>query len=389
MRYIADTEGVKYDEESLNLIARKADGGMRDALSMFDKAVSFCGPDLKYKDVAASLNILDYDTYFDATDTILAGDYGAALVLFDGVLAQGFSGQTFMSGLGSHLRDLLVAKNPKTAELLDVTGPLMDRYKEQAVKCSHEFLFAGIALLTELDAKIRVATNQRLTVELALMKLYNLASSAIATASQTDEAEKKKFDDDIALPPLPSEKPQQSEPEKPTAPPPPKPATPAPKPVPKQPATSISGRSLSDIMTGGAAYSAGGEKNTESEQPATPIDPAAQEKIERHRDKFVEKLTRESPRIGVVYETMEVGGNRVSVRVASRDLSDEVLRRRTETLQLLAAVAGVHGPIELDVVVDETIRPAKPIRLEDKLRHLTEQNPELETLRKALDLEVE
>jgi DNA polymerase-3 subunit gamma/tau len=183
MKYIAQTEGVKYDEESLNLIARKADGGMRDALSMFDKAVSFCGPDLKYKEVATSLNILDYDTYFDAVETILAGDYGSALKLFDRVLAQGFSGQTFMSGLGSHLRDLLVAKNPGTAELLDVTGPLMARYTQQAARCEVDFLFTGIALLTDLDARIRIATNQRLMVELALMKLCNLGGAVGAGAS--------------------------------------------------------------------------------------------------------------------------------------------------------------------------------------------------------------
>jgi DNA polymerase-3 subunit gamma/tau len=184
MKYIAETEGVKYDEESLNLIARKADGGMRDALSMFDKAVSFCGPDLRYKEVATSLNILDYDTYFDAVEVVLAGDYGAALMLFDRVLAQGFSGQTFMSGLGSHLRDLLVAKNPGTAGLLDVTGPLMARYNEQAARCGVDFLFDAIALLTDLDARIRVATNQRLMVELALMKLCSLAAPGEAEAKK-------------------------------------------------------------------------------------------------------------------------------------------------------------------------------------------------------------
>jgi DNA polymerase-3 subunit gamma/tau len=186
MKLIAGQEGVKHDEESLNLIARKADGGMRDALSMFDKAVSFCGPDLRYKEVATSLNILDYDTYFDAVDVLSRGDYGAALVLFDRVLAQGFSGQTFMAGLGSHLRDLLVAKNPGTVDLLDVTGPLMERYAEQAARCDVEMLFDGIALLTDLDTRIRTATNQRLMVELALMKLCSLTG-----VGEADSPEKK------------------------------------------------------------------------------------------------------------------------------------------------------------------------------------------------------
>jgi DNA polymerase-3 subunit gamma/tau len=404
MRYIADTEGVTYDEESLNLIARKADGGMRDALSMFDKAVSFCGSELRYKEVATSLNILDYDTYFDAVDVILAGDYGAALVLFDRVLSQGFSGQTFMAGFGSHLRDLLVARNPATAELLDVTGPLMERYREQAARSALDFLFGGIALMTDLDAKIRIATNQRLMVELALMKLCSLAAPGSDNGGIA--AEKKNFDSlapEVSLPPLrgatqvapkpvavpaPAPEPTSApEPQKPAPEfPKPEPPKPAPEPVVAAPAfTGISGRSLAEIMSGPVAT----EAAQEAEIAVTPIDPAAQEKIERNRERFLERLLRERPRIGVAFETMEVEGNALKIRVASQTLQDEILRFRTETLHLLAAVAGVHGPIELEVIVDETVKPSRPIRLEDKVRHLANLNPEFNTLRKTLDMEVE
>ncbi|MDR2911735.1 MAG: DNA polymerase III subunit gamma/tau [Alistipes sp.] len=404
MRYIADTEGIVSDDESLNLIARKADGGMRDALSMFDKAVSFCGNELRYKEVATSLNILDYDTYFDAVDVILAGDYGAALMLFDRVLAQGFSGQTFMAGLGSHLRDLLVAKNPGTAGLLDVTGPLMARYTGQSAHCGVDLLFGGIALLTDLDARIRVATNQRLMVELALMKLCHLAAP-----------EKKKSDiitlaPEVALPPLrkesaaapatPAPEPQsvpapQPEPQPVPAPAPapqpapmPEPApAPAPTPEPKPTPTisGISGRPLSEIMGDTPTDT----PDEEEQRPSTPTDPDAQDKIERHREKFLELLARERPRIGVAFETMETTDNALTVRVASQTLHDEILRFRTETLQLLATVAGVHGPIELEVVIDNTVKPARPIRLEDKVKHLTDLNPEFTTLRKTLEMEIE
>jgi DNA polymerase-3 subunit gamma/tau len=424
MKYIAQTEGVAYDEESLNLIARKADGGMRDALSMFDKAVSFCGPDLRYKEVATSLNILDYDTYFDAVDVILAGDYGAALMLFDRVLAQGFSGQTFMAGLGSHLRDLLVARNPTTAELLDVTGPLMTRYTEQAARCSVDFLFGGIALLTDLDAKIRIATNQRLMVELALMKLCNLAApdgaagkKAGTPAADLVSPEKKNFDrlaPEVSLPalhketastaqggsevatdrqgsnvaeaasmPAPAPTPVSAAATTPDTATPPEAAPPMPEK--HSPLSTISGRPLSEIMGGTTAT----EAVRTADEPATPIDGEAQDKIEHHREKFLERLTRERPRIGVAFETMEVSGNALKVRVASKTLHDEILRFRTETLQLLAAVAGVHGPIELEVVIDETVKPARPIRLEDKVRHLSDLNPEFNTLRKTLDMEIE
>ncbi len=404
MKLIASAEGVAYDEESLNLIARKADGGMRDALSMFDKAVSFCGNELRYKEVATSLNILDYDTYFDAVDVILAGDYGAALMLFDRVLAQGFSGQTFMAGLGSHLRDLLVARNPATAELLDVTGPLMERYKEQAARCAVDFLFGGIALLTDLDAKIRIAEPDSQPQASAEMR------REITPAADLISPEKKKSDGiapEVSLPPLrkgsatsvvatPAPDPAPASaastpttpPEANASPEPPQPAPAPPKPAPKPvvpPASGISGRTLSEIMSAPATI----ETAAETEVATAPADPEAREKIERHREKFLERLSRERPRIGVAFETMETRGNTLNVRVASQTLHDEVLRFRTETLHLLAAIAGVHGPIELEVVVDESVKPARPIRLEDKVKHLAELNPEFNTLRKALDMEIE
>ena len=173
LRYIADKEGVTADDEALNLIAHKADGGMRDALSMFDKAVSFCGNTLNYKDVAATLNVLDYDTYFTVTDLLLAGNYVDTLLLFDEVLSRGFSPQVFLSGLNAHMRDLLMAKGPAIT-LVEFTGTLVERYKAQAQKCDEALLFGAISLLTEADGKIRQSSNQRLLVELGLMKIAGL-----------------------------------------------------------------------------------------------------------------------------------------------------------------------------------------------------------------------
>ena len=173
LRYIANKEGVTADDEALNLIAHKADGGMRDALSMFDKAVSFCGSNLNYKDVAATLNVLDYDTYFSATDLLLEGKYVESLVLFDNILSRGFSPQVFVSGLNAHFRDLLMAKGPAIT-LVEFTGTLVERYKQQAQKCDEQFLFNAISLLTEADGKIRQSSNQRLLVELGLMKIAGL-----------------------------------------------------------------------------------------------------------------------------------------------------------------------------------------------------------------------
>ncbi|MFQ7387007.1 MAG: DNA polymerase III subunit gamma/tau [Alistipes sp.] len=174
LKYIASQENISADEESLNLIAQKADGGMRDALSMFDKAVSFCGTTLDYRNVAQTLNVLDYDTYFGVTEMLLAGNYVDTLVTFDSVLSRGFSGQTFMAGLNRHMRDLLMAKRPETLRLIEMTGTLLERYRTQAGACDVEFLFGAISCLTELDGKIRQSSNQRLFVELVLMKIAGL-----------------------------------------------------------------------------------------------------------------------------------------------------------------------------------------------------------------------
>ena len=148
--------------------------GMRDALSMFDKAVSFCGKALDYRNVAQTLNVLDYDTYFGVTEMLLAGNYVDTLVTFDSVLSRGFSGQTFMAGLNRHMRDLLMAKRPETLRLIEMTGTLLERYRTQAGACDVEFLFGAISCLTELDGKIRQSSNQRLFVELGLMKIAGL-----------------------------------------------------------------------------------------------------------------------------------------------------------------------------------------------------------------------
>ena len=173
LRHIATKEGVEADDEALNLIAHKADGGMRAALSMFDKAVSFCGNKLNYKDVAATLNVLDYDTYFTITELLLHGNYIEALMRFDDVLCRGFSPQVFIAGLNAHMRDLLMAKGPAIT-LVEFTGTLVERYKQQAAQCPEALLFGAISLLTEADGKIRQSSNQRLLVELGLMKIAGL-----------------------------------------------------------------------------------------------------------------------------------------------------------------------------------------------------------------------
>lgn len=533
LRYIASQEAIAADDESLNLIAQKADGGMRDALSMFDKSVSFCGQQLRYKEVAQTLNVLDYDTYFSITEMLLGGSYVSALVAFDEVLSKGFSGQTFMAGLNRHLRDLLVAKNPQSLRLIEMTGTLLERYRTQAAACEVGFLFGAIALLTDLDGKIRQSSNQRLLVELGLMKIAGLgqkknesltsgncplpdlqptatgpaahsdaeatvppahpavgiqpsaasspttvAGSAAAaerpampaaapaqgeapipytaTASAPTDSVRTASSDPAAAPS--SEPPAPSEPAQAT--------TPSADPVPTQteerrtpnvpndvptadsstgqqtapepaqascttvtpnavpgrngsaaiateavftPARTVvptasahpdvpvtrtplvSGASISELLSAvgdePAEEPETGETPDEAELPAS--DPDAQQKLESTRERILALIQRHRPRFVAAFELMMFSGNTISVTVPTTELRDEILRSKTAMLMRIAELSGIEGTIELEITVNEQVQDVRPIKLEDRLKHMTEKNPLLTELRKALDLETE
>ena len=509
LKYIASQEGITADDESLNLIAQKADGGMRDALSMFDKAVSFCGKALDYRNVAQTLNVLDYDTYFGVTEMLLAGNYVDTLVTFDSVLSRGFSGQTFMAGLNRHMRDLLMAKRPETLRLIEMTGTLLERYRTQAGACDVEFLFGAISCLTELDGKIRQSSNQRLLVELGLMKIAGLGqkkndsltssgeyplptltprtagfapAAAPATAGQPAPRPAANASGNPEAPAAATATAQAAEvsatgnpatnapaanasgnpgapaaataqpagvsatgnpatnapatsasgnpaaPASATAQPaaqaagaataPPSAATSAAMPaaspagrpaagtsagptaqgtLPAQPAPGmkrrplISGASLSELLA-----SAGGDPDEEPSDGETPdepetvrIDPDCAEKLEHARSRILNLIKEKRPRFVPAFELMTFRDNTISVSVPTTELREEILRSKTGMLMRIAELAGIEGMIELEVAVNEEIRAARPIKLEDRVRYITEKNPLVAELRKALDLEVE
>ncbi|WP_346987644.1 DNA polymerase III subunit gamma/tau [Alistipes onderdonkii] len=492
LKYIASQEGIAADEESLNLIAQKADGGMRDALSMFDKAVSFCGKALDYRNVAQTLNVLDYDTYFGVTEMLLAGNYVDTLVTFDSVLSRGFSGQTFMAGLNRHMRDLLMAKRPETLRLIEMTGTLLERYRTQAGACDVEFLFGAISCLTELDGKIRQSSNQRLFVELGLMKIAGLgqkkndsltssgeyplptltprtagpasaaapaaagqpatataqAAEVSATGNPATNAPAANASGNPGAPaaataqpagvsatgnpatnaPAASASGNPAAPAAATAQPaaqaagaataPPSAATSAAMPaaspagrpaagtsagptaqgtLPAQPAPGmkrrplISGASLSELLA-----SAGGDPDEEPSDGETPdepetvrIDPDCAEKLEHARSRILNLIKEKRPRFVPAFELMTFRDNTISVSVPTTELREEILRSKTGMLMRIAELAGIEGMIELEVAVNEEIRAARPIKLEDRVRYITEKNPLVAELRKALDLEVE
>lgn len=174
LKYIADEQGVSAEDDALHIIAQKADGAMRDALSIFDRVVSFSGINLTRHAVTENLNVLDYETYFESTDLILENNIPQLLLQFNTTLSKGFDGHHYIAGLASHFRDLLVCKTPQTIELLEVGDETKKKYLEQSQKASQAFLIEGINLANDCDLKYKSSKNQRLLIELCLMQLASI-----------------------------------------------------------------------------------------------------------------------------------------------------------------------------------------------------------------------
>ena len=183
LAYVASKEGITAEPEALNVIALKADGGMRDALSIFDQVVSFTGGHITYQSVIENLNVLDYEYYFKLTDHFLENKVGDALLLLNDVLSKGFDGSHFITGLSSHFRDLLVSKDPATLPLLEVGASIRQRYQTQAQKCPLPFLYRAMKLCNDCDLNYRASKNKRLLVELTLIQVAQITAEGDGIAN--------------------------------------------------------------------------------------------------------------------------------------------------------------------------------------------------------------
>nr|WP_294941394.1 DNA polymerase III subunit gamma/tau [uncultured Mucilaginibacter sp.] len=209
---IAQKESITYENDGLHIIAQKADGGLRDALSMFDQIVSFSGGNVTYRSVIDNLNILDYDYYFSITDKLLGEDNAQALLLFDEILSKGFDGAHFISGLSEHFRNLLVGKDTATIKLLEVSETIKQRYLKQSQAASTSFLLSAMNIANQCDISYKQSKNQRLQVELALLKMchllsvFNLATAPMPQAAAAPQGEVKKKPDTVTqtTPPPPA-----------------------------------------------------------------------------------------------------------------------------------------------------------------------------------------
>ena len=370
LRSIANRENITIDDESLHVIARKADGAMRDALTIFDQTVAFCGTEVHYEDVIRNLNVLDYEYDFKIVDSALRGDYKSAFLLLDEVLAKGFNAQYFISSVGEHLRDLLVSRTGGLEGLLDFPDSLRRRYVQQAEQCTVKFIYDALAVTTACEAGYKAAANQRLHIEFALMKLCFLnAAPQPAPAPE----------------PAPAAQPA---PEQPTPAPAAQPA-PAPQPAPGSPRAR---RTAASVSLGSMIAEAEGQRGTATEVKAA--DPLLPD--EQIRAKWPELGARfaSRPRLANAIsnarlEIREENGMKIVrffvVSDAQSDwIKSTMLTRMQEEFKQLAGSSRLG--IEVDVLPQEEQKPVVYLD-KDKAKRMMNENPEVALLVKELELD--
>lgn len=397
---IAEREGIEAEPQALHLIAQKADGGLRDALSIFDQLVSFSGARLTYKEVVQNLNVLDHDHYFRITDSIAGGDVAAALVEFNAILQQGFDGHLFVTGLARHLRDLLVAQDPRTLTLLEVSEDLTQRYAEQAAQVDRELLIRGLDRLSSCDAQYKQSKEPRLLVELTLIQLAGLRTPA----APPTEAEKKNTEPGLSAPqPQPTGAPANAAPVAPAPVSRPVPPVAAEAPVTAAPAlltdaqpnSSLRRRLANQVSIKATAVEAGaavsGPADTDHGPELAPstkeVNPAlllkawgdyAQRQRERGRSSLHATLTAREPKVA--------GIGRISFPIVN-DVQENYLRE--EKPELLGHLRRALGDpaLDLEVVKEEVVVRPRYTNL-DKFKLMAEQNPALLKLNELLDLDL-
>ena len=373
LRMVATKEGITVDDEALHVIARKADGAMRDALTIFDQTVAFCGTEIKYEDVLKNLNVLDYEYGFKMVDAALAGDYTTALLTFDDILAKGFNAQYFISSLGGHLRDLLVSRTGGLESLLDFPDSLRKRYREQAERCSVKFIYDALGVTTACEAGYKQAANQRLHIEYALMRLCFLQAAPATDAKPTAKVDAK---------PVETPKPVEVKPAEPVAVAEPVEAKPRPR-----PAKTSSSLSLGSLIA--EAEGAVASETVDHSSDPIPSDEQIAAKWKDLADKYSAKPRLASAIQNAILELSESDGVKLVlfkvVSEAQRDwIKANMLSQMEKEFRELIGTSKVR--LEVGVVPAEA--QEKVIYMDsDKAKVLMNENPE--TKQFIIDLELD
>jgi DNA polymerase-3 subunit gamma/tau len=396
LKYIAEEQGITAEDDALHIIAQKADGAMRDALSIFDRVVSFSGKNLTRQAVTENLNVLDYETYFTSTDLIFENKIPELLVQFNSILSKGFDGHHYIAGLASHFRDLMVCKNQATIELLEVGEDTKQKYIEQSQKTSHSFLMKGIQLANDCDLKYKTSKNQRLLVELTLMQL----------ASITFDGEKKNNRHFIIPPsyfkakgiePIPVQKSKvDKEPikeevitakeEEPTA------VVAEPVVIPKisieKPKKVTSGLSLKSIREKKEHQIR--QMDVVIDEEDLPREPVKQEDLIKAWNYYTQSLHRKGEKIMASILEMEVpklNGTTICLTYSNNTNKIELERSQYPLLVYLKKTLKNYD-LHLDISVNEEVAKKYAFTPKEKYEKLKEKNPNIELLKRTFGLDI-
>ena len=392
LKQIAQKENLAYEEDALHVIAQKADGAMRDALSIFDQVASFSTEKITYQEVISNLNILDYEYFFKLTFSLLEGDVASALLLFNEILAKGFDSRNFINGYAAHLRDLMVCKNPETIQLMEVGAGIREKYLSQSAEVSLPFLYEGLDICNQADIQFRSSRNQRLTIELALLKLANLS-----------EVSKKKIS--AVAEPVPAPEPAaaavpEPEPEadsggtrEPVASPETPPSDNGLSRLVKTPGISIKdslkGAGPEPVIPGVlAAEETPVQEDGEAESPKIEADP---DSIIRAWNEYATSIQKSKPRIYstlIHHKPVVKGDGVVMVLLNSEAQRDNFTKNiKSALLKYIKQNTGFTS-LELITEVSESEENGKKIYTEqDKMEFLVGKNPELAKLKSRFNLD--
>ena len=388
LQSVAQKEGITVSEEALNVVAQKADGGMRDALSIFDQLVAFCGTNISYEQTISVLNVLNADYYFSLVDNSLAHNVAASLMLFNDVLNHGFDAGHFVTGFAQHLRDVLVSKDPQTLPLLETGEAMRQRYGEQAQRCHPIWLFQALDILNTCDINYRTARNKRLTVELALVKLCQLGvAQTVPTVSQPSPAPQSNAAPQQAKPTV---APQPTQAAKPTVAahpsPAPQPAAPQAAPsIPKMPSISL-GLGVKKEAPSAAPQTTGAQPQTEEDQnrPFT---------VDQLRDAWVGLAAthKEEPRLKELIENY-------TPKLVDSVTAEIQMPNPWQMAEMRKALPGLmsqlrqtlhNNHLQLQLVQAEFSQEQMAFTAEEKYKLMAEQNPALTQLKERLDLQID
>ena len=371
---IAAKEGVKYELDALNIIALKADGAMRDALSIFDQMVSYSNKNITYKDVIQNLNVLDYEYYFKLTDLFLEGNISESLVIFNEILEKGFDGHNFIVGLSGHLRDLLVSHDPETLQLLEVGATIRENYMKQAEKTDPEFIYKALDICNNADINYKLSRNQKLHIELALIRLCQITDikkkTTLIPVSTSEEIPDKVIDQ--VQEPVPEIK-----------------KSPPGRKIPSR------SRSIKNALNGNDQAPAEPELPAESVEAENEIvsDYFTTEELIDAWNEFAEKIKSDRPRM---YSTLKgyqpirkddqgielILDNTVQQEEFQRDIKQDLLDYLKEKLNnhLISLTSSVKSEIEKKSILYTS---------RDKFEHMLKKNPDLGKLKQEFNLDLD